>query len=82
LLEPFVILFHFRYRTDILKRICTIVLNVNSAAKACRQKRRGSRFSRLRDDQPAGNSFINLGREYPNQTFVGFIAVGSKMTTD
>jgi hypothetical protein len=31
---------------------------------------------------PLGTAFINFGREYPNQTFAGFIAVGSKMATD
>ena len=29
-----------------------------------------------------GTAFINFGREYPNQTFAGFIAAGSKMATD
>jgi hypothetical protein len=27
---------------------------------------------------PLGTAFINFGREYPNQTFAGFIAAGSK----
>ena len=27
-------------------------------------------------------AFINFGRDYPNQTFAGFIAAGSKMATD
>ena len=31
---------------------------------------------------PLGTAFINFGREYPDQTFAGFIAAGSKMTTD
>ena len=31
---------------------------------------------------PFGTAFINFGREYPDQTFAGFIAAGSKMTTD
>src|ERR1700686_5887616 len=31
---------------------------------------------------PFGTAFINFGREYPNQTFAGFIAAGSKMATD
>ena len=31
---------------------------------------------------PLGTAFINFGREYPNQTFAGFIAAGSKMGTD
>jgi DNA/RNA endonuclease YhcR with UshA esterase domain len=31
---------------------------------------------------PLGTAFINFGREYPNQTFAGFIAAGSKMETD
>src|SRR6267378_3048563 len=31
---------------------------------------------------PLGTTFINFGREYPDQTFAGFIAAGSKMTTD
>ena len=31
---------------------------------------------------PLGTTFINFGREYPYQTFDGFIAAGSKMTTD
>ena len=31
---------------------------------------------------PLGTAFINCGREYPDQTFAGFIAVGSKMETD
>jgi DNA/RNA endonuclease YhcR with UshA esterase domain len=31
---------------------------------------------------PLGTAFINFGREYPDQTFAGFIAAGSKMGTD
>jgi len=31
---------------------------------------------------PLGTTFINFGREYPNQTFAGFIAAGSKIATD
>ena len=31
---------------------------------------------------PLGTTFINFGREYPNQTFAGFIAAGSKMEND
>ena len=31
---------------------------------------------------PLGTAFINFGREYPDQTFAGFVAVDSKMTTD
>jgi DNA/RNA endonuclease YhcR with UshA esterase domain len=31
---------------------------------------------------PLGAAFINFGREYPNQTFAGFIAAGSKIATD
>src|SRR5258708_34827990 len=31
---------------------------------------------------PLGTAFINFGREYPNQTFAGFIAAGSKIATD
>ena len=31
---------------------------------------------------PFGATFINFGREYPNQTFAGFIAAGSKIATD
>ena len=31
---------------------------------------------------PLGTTFINFGREYPNQTFAGFIAADSKMATD
>ena len=31
---------------------------------------------------PLGTTLINFGREYPNQTFTGFIAAGSKMGTD
>jgi DNA/RNA endonuclease YhcR with UshA esterase domain len=31
---------------------------------------------------PLGTAFINFGREYPNQTFAGFIAAGSKMAID
>jgi hypothetical protein len=31
---------------------------------------------------PLGTAFINFGREYPDQTFAGFIDAGSKMTTD
>ena len=31
---------------------------------------------------PLGTTFINFGRDYPNQTFAGFIAAGSKMATD
>src|ERR1700732_281488 len=31
---------------------------------------------------PLGSAFINFGREYPDQTFAGFIAADSKMATD
>jgi DNA/RNA endonuclease YhcR with UshA esterase domain len=31
---------------------------------------------------PLGTVLINFGKEYPNQTFAGFIAAGSKMETD
>ena len=31
---------------------------------------------------PLGTSFINFGQHYPNQTFAGFSAAGSKMATD
>jgi RecJ-like exonuclease len=31
---------------------------------------------------PLGTACISFGREFPDQTFAGFIAVGSKMTTD
>ena len=31
---------------------------------------------------PLGTTFIIFGREYPNQTFAGFIAAGSKIATD
>ena len=31
---------------------------------------------------PLGTSFINFEHEYPNQTFAGFIAAGSKMADD
>jgi DNA/RNA endonuclease YhcR with UshA esterase domain len=31
---------------------------------------------------PLGTAFINFGREYPHQTFAGFIAAGSKLATD
>jgi hypothetical protein len=31
---------------------------------------------------PLGTAFINFGREYPDQTFAGFIAAGSKMAAD
>jgi DNA/RNA endonuclease YhcR with UshA esterase domain len=31
---------------------------------------------------PLGTAFINFGRDYPNQTFAGFIAAGSKIATD
>jgi hypothetical protein len=31
---------------------------------------------------PLGTAFINFGREYPNQTFAGFIAADSGITAD
>ena len=31
---------------------------------------------------PLGTAFICFGRDYPNQTFAGFIAAGSKIATD
>jgi DNA/RNA endonuclease YhcR with UshA esterase domain len=31
---------------------------------------------------PLGTAFINFGGEYPNQTFAGFVAAGSKIATD
>ena len=30
---------------------------------------------------PLGTTFINFGRDYPNQTFAGFIAAGSRIAT-
>jgi hypothetical protein len=47
-----------------------------------REKRRSARFRRLRNDQPARDRIYQFGREYPNQTFAGFIAAGSKIATD
>jgi hypothetical protein len=31
---------------------------------------------------PLGTTFINFGREYPNQTFAGFVAADSGITAD
>jgi RecJ-like exonuclease len=31
---------------------------------------------------PLGTAFINFGREYPDQTFAGFVAADSKMPTE
>ena len=31
---------------------------------------------------PLGTTFINFGREYPDQTFAGFVAADSKMPTE
>src|SRR6516225_4886207 len=31
---------------------------------------------------PLGTTLINFGRDYPNQTFAGFIAAGPKIATD
>jgi hypothetical protein len=31
---------------------------------------------------PLGTAFINYGREYPNQTFAGFVAADSKIAID
>ena len=31
---------------------------------------------------PLGTTFINFGGEYPNQTFAGYISVGSTITAD
>ena len=31
---------------------------------------------------PLGTAFINFGAEYPDQTFAGFIAAGSRIATD
>ena len=31
---------------------------------------------------PLGTTLINFGRDYPNQTFAGFISAGSKIGTD
>ncbi len=31
---------------------------------------------------PFGTAFINFGREYPNQTFAGFVPADSGITTD
>jgi RecJ-like exonuclease len=31
---------------------------------------------------PLGTAFINFGRDYPNQTFAGFIAAGAPIATD
>jgi hypothetical protein len=41
------------------------------------------RFIRIDNfgQSPLGTAFINFGRDYPNQTFAGFIAAGSKLAT-
>ena len=31
---------------------------------------------------PLGTAFVNFGGEYPNQTFAGFIAAGSRIAAD
>jgi RecJ-like exonuclease len=31
---------------------------------------------------PLGTTFISFGREYPGQTFAGFISAGSRIATD
>src|ERR1700747_456389 len=31
---------------------------------------------------PLGPTFINFGREYPNQTFAGYIAAGTRIAAD
>jgi len=31
---------------------------------------------------PLGTTFISFGREYPRQTFAGFISAGSRISTD
>ena len=31
---------------------------------------------------PLGTTFISFGREYPRQTFAGFISAGSRIATD
>ena len=31
---------------------------------------------------PLGTTFINFGGEYPNQTFAGYIAAGSRIAAD
>ena len=31
---------------------------------------------------PLGTAFVNFGKDYPNQTFAGFIAAGSPIATD
>ena len=31
---------------------------------------------------PLGTTFISFGREYPRQTFAGFISAGSRLATD
>ena len=31
---------------------------------------------------PLGTSFINFGRDYPHQTFAGFISAGAKIATE
>ena len=31
---------------------------------------------------PLGTAFINFGRDYPNQTFAGFVPASSKMAAD
>ena len=32
--------------------------------------------------RPLGTALINFGRDYPNQTFAGFIEAGAKVGTD
>jgi hypothetical protein len=46
------------------------------------QKRRGAGPRCVRNDQHARDHIYQFRTKYPNQTFAGFIAAGSKIATD
>jgi len=41
-----------------------------------------SKLQGLAKASPLGTALINFGRDYPNQTFAGFIEAGAKIATD
>ena len=57
------------------------MINDSEAFRVRRQSRRGARLSRRCPISPLGTAFINFGREYPNQTFAGFIASAQESLT-
>ncbi len=71
------LLFLFRARADDV-----LVIKDSEAAQYVGRRVEVRGFVVSVTTSPLGTSFINFGREYPSQTFAGFIAAGSTMAND